>query len=129
MSLPLPTMLGRGPLAGGFGYFDGRPQGTSFHSFSGYNARKHPFFGSGTLLIASCQSFRSRNSSGESWLGAGAVVVAAVAWATACGDVAMNATAAIKVIAAADNIRMSAAMMRTFVRTRFRLSQRGIFIS
>jgi hypothetical protein len=65
MSLPLPTMLGRGPRTGGFGYFDGRPQGTSFHSFSGYDARKHPFFGSGTLLIASCHSFRSLASSGD----------------------------------------------------------------
>src|SRR5580704_8541276 len=32
MSLPLPTTLGCGPLAGGFGKFDGWPQGTSCHS-------------------------------------------------------------------------------------------------
>src|ERR1700722_2794288 len=32
MSLPLPTMLGSGPAAGGFGNFDGCPQGTSCHS-------------------------------------------------------------------------------------------------
>src|SRR6266436_2834126 len=119
MSLPLPTMLGRGPLAGGFGYFDGTLQGTSFHSFSGYDALKHPFFGSETLLIASCHSFRSRNSSAESDTAVAWDMGAVACWATAYGDAAMKA------ITAADNIRTSADTTRAFERIRLRLNQRG----
>jgi hypothetical protein len=41
------------------GYFEGGPQGTSFHCLSGYVAVKHPFFGTGTFAIRFCHSLRA----------------------------------------------------------------------
>src|SRR5208282_128519 len=46
-SLPLPTVSGRRPRAGGYGCSGGVAHGTSCHSVFGYVALKHPFFGMG----------------------------------------------------------------------------------
>jgi hypothetical protein len=58
ISLPFPMTLGRGPLRGGFGNFDGGLHGTSRHSLFGYEAVKHPFFGTGTLPMSFSHSCR-----------------------------------------------------------------------
>jgi hypothetical protein len=47
-SLPLPTISGRGPLAGGCGLGGGVVHGISCHSLLGNVDLKHPCFGRGT---------------------------------------------------------------------------------
>src|SRR5579862_1073335 len=65
MSLLLPTTRGRAPLFGGIGRCGAALHATSRHSLPGYEAWKHPFFGSGTCANDTRQSSRSRNSSGD----------------------------------------------------------------
>src|SRR6516225_8233226 len=57
-SLPLPTVSGRGPRAGGYGRAGAVVHGTSCHSVLGYEDVKHPFFGRGTRAMPLCQSCR-----------------------------------------------------------------------
>jgi hypothetical protein len=57
-SLPLPTILGRGPLAGGCGFVGAVVHGTSRHSGLGYDDVKHPVFGNGVRDMVARQASR-----------------------------------------------------------------------
>src|SRR5258708_22375679 len=57
-SVPLPTVSGRRPRAGGYGRAGAVVHGTSCHSVLGYEDVKHPFFGTGTRAMPARQSVR-----------------------------------------------------------------------
>jgi hypothetical protein len=78
-SMPLPTISGRDPRAGGYGRGSAVVHATSCHSVFGKEDSKHPFFGTGVRDMVASQA---------SWLWAGAV------WEVACGAVCGGADCA-----------------------------------
>jgi len=76
--VPLPTIAGRGPLAGANGCGGAVVHGPSRHSVPGYEDLKHPVFGRGARDRAARQAARlcADGGGGLVFSGAGPVVLA-----------------------------------------------------
>src|SRR5580704_9690853 len=106
-SLPLPTVSGRAPAAGGYGRTGAFVQGISCHSVFGYAAVKQPCFGTGTFAIDARQASRCA--------AVGCTTTAAVPPSLAAG---VSGSAAVARLDDSAHSRLAAAMMLRTIVTR-----------